>query len=112
MTAFILRYWQPLAAVLAAVLALAAWQADRAKQYRAGEAAAAAKISAELAKAAAKQQQQAAQASAQYQKTESARAAKERVQHVTVQKIIEKPVYVRDCVDDDGLRELTRAIGE
>lgn len=50
-------------------------------------------------------------ASHEYQAAHAAARQQERVQYVEIQKIVEKPVYMRDCFDDDGVRELNRAIG-
>lgn len=46
-----------------------------------------------------------------YQTQKAENEIKERVRYVEVQKIVEKPVYSNVCFDDDGLRELNRAIG-
>lgn len=80
-------------------------------QYRKGYNAATAKISLEIAEKERKRAKQIQAASADYQRDKAAREEKERVQYVEVQKIIEKPVYHRDCLDADGLHELNRAIG-
>lgn len=79
-------------------------------QYRKGYTAATAAISAELAKTAQAQAAKQHAADAAYQKQKAADAAAERVQYVEIEKIIERPVYRNVCLDDDGLRELNRAI--
>lgn len=79
-------------------------------QYRKGYAAATEKISSDLAKAAQRQAQKAHAADTAYQRYKAQNAAAERTQYVEVEKIIEKPVYRNICFDDDGLRELNRAI--
>lgn len=54
--------------------------------------------------------QQMAQASEQYQAQKAQREDKERVRYVEVQKIVEKPVYINNCIDSDGLHQLNSAI--
>lgn len=79
-------------------------------QYRKGYTAATAKISLELAQTAKKQAEKQHAADAAYQQHKAAADAAQRVQYVEIEKIIEKPVYRNICLDDDGLRELNRAI--
>lgn len=78
--------------------------------YDKGYADAVSKIKADLEKEAREQEKQILEASADYQEKKSEMEQKERVRYVTVQKIVEKPVYRNVCVDDDGLRELNEAI--
>ncbi|MGF6147099.1 glycoside hydrolase family protein [Kingella potus] len=87
-------------------------QADRAAQYRRGQADKAAEISLALAEAAKQQAAAARQASADYQAAKAEREQKERIRYVQVQKTIERPVYHTDCIDTDGLRQLNAAIAE
>lgn len=50
--------------------------------------------------------------SRQYEERKVERELEERVRYVTVQKIIEKPIYHNECIDTDGLSELNDAINE
>ena len=108
---WMIKYWKPALAALALLALIAAWHADRARQYTRGQTDKAAEISLALAKAAKKQAEQARQASADYQAAKAERETKERIRYVQVQKIIERPVYRSDCIDADGLRQLNDAIG-
>lgn len=69
-----------------------------------------AKMEREAFETAAKHAEQMAQASQDYQAIKANREQKEKVQYVEVQKIVEKPVYLSDCIDTVGLSELNRAI--
>lgn len=69
-----------------------------------------AKMEREAFEAATKHAEQMAQASQDYQTLKAQREQKERVQYVEVQKIVEKPVYHSECLDNIGLSELNRAI--
>lgn len=57
-----------------------------------------------------KQAKQMAGASKTYQATKADLDKKERIQYVEIEKVVEKPVYISDCIDDDGLHEINRAI--
>ena len=109
---WLLKNWKWVLAVMACACLLGFWRLDRAAQYRKGEAAATARISAELAKAAKKQHEALREASEQYQTAKAERDQKEKVRYVEVQKIIEKPVYHGACFDSDGLRIINDAISE
>lgn len=106
----LIKYWKPLLLAAVLLLAVAAWRVDRAAQYRAGETAATARISAQLAAAAAKQQAAAYAASAEYQAAKAAADNREKIRYVEVQKIIHRPVYRNVCLDADGLHIINRAI--
>ena len=80
------------------------------QEYRRGEIAATARISAELAKSAAREQTNKHAASQTYQHNKARDEREKRTQYVEVEKIVEKPVYVRDCLDDDGVRVINEAI--
>ncbi|MGF6149018.1 hypothetical protein, partial [Kingella potus] len=81
-----LKHWKPALAAALCVALFAAWQADRAAQYRRGQADKAAEISLALAEAAQKQAAAARQASADYQAAKAEREQKERIRYVQVQK--------------------------
>ena len=108
---FLIKHWKPALAAALLLALIGAWQADRARQYTRGQTDKAAEISLALAEAAKKQAEQARQASADYQAEKAERETKERIRYVQVQKIVERPVYHRDCFDADGLRQLNDAIG-
>lgn len=80
-------------------------------QYDKGYIAAQTEISQEIAKAERERAAKVQAASHDYQTKKAENEIKERVRYVEVQKIVEKPVYSHVCFDDDGLRELNRAIG-
>lgn len=80
------------------------------QEYRRGEIAATARISAELAKSAAREQANKHAASQTYQHNKARDEREERVHYVEVEKIVEKPVYRGDCLDDDGVRIINEAI--
>lgn len=79
-------------------------------QYNKGYTAATAAISLQIAAAEREAQRRQPKASAVYEEQRADFSAKERVQYVQIQKIVEKPVYVHDCLDDDGVQQLNRAI--
>ena len=109
---WLLKNWKWILVAAACACLLGFWRLDRAAQYRKGEAAATARISAELAKAAEKQREALREASEQYQTAKAKRDQKEKVRYVEVQKIVERPVYHGACFDSDGLRIINDAISE
>ena len=56
-----------------------------------------------------KQVAQANEASAKYQIEKTQRDKNNEVQYVEVEKIVRQPIYLSDCIDADGLREINRA---
>ena len=80
------------------------------QEYRRGEIAATARISRELAKSAAREQANKHAASQTYQHNKARDEREKRTQYVEVEKIVEKPVYRGDCLDDDGVRVINEAI--
>ena len=80
------------------------------QEYRRGEIAATARISRELAKSAAHDQANKHAASQTYQHNKARDEREKRTQYVEVEKIVEKPVYRGDCLDDDGVRVINEAI--
>ncbi|MCG7657106.1 hypothetical protein [Wielerella bovis] len=79
-------------------------------QYQRGFDAAQTEFKAELAAKEQAMRQQQTAASVLYEQNKAQQEKEERVQYVEIQKIIEKPVYGRDCFDADGLQQLNRAI--
>lgn len=79
-------------------------------QYQRGFDTAKAEFKAELAAKEQAMRQQQTAASILYEQNKAQQEKEERVQYVEIQKIIEKPVYGRDCFDADGLQQLNRAI--
>lgn len=108
----LLKYWRPIACLLIAVLLVGGIFAYGRNRYQAGYYDATAKITADLAAAAKRQEAQAREASKDFQTAKAEREQKERVRYVTVQKIVERPVYINDCIDDDGLHQLNAAIAD
>lgn len=106
----IIKTWQLVLSAALVCAAISGCLIYGQSQYRKGYTAATAKISLELAAAAKKQAHKQQAADAAYQKHQAANAAAQRVQYVEIEKIIERPVYRNVCLDDDGLRELNRAI--
>lgn len=111
MLIWILKYWK-IGAIAALLLALwLAWLNDRHAQYDKGYTDAQTQITAQIAKQESERAAKVQAASHDYQTQKAENEIKERVRYVEVQKIVEKPVYNHVCFDDDGLRELNRAIG-
>lgn len=109
---WIVKYWKPLlggVAVLAVIYGEVQYGRVR---YQAGYDAATAAITAKMIEQHQQHQKAARAASVEYQQTKSEADEKVRIQREVVQKIIERPVYSSDCVDADGLRELSAAIAE
>ncbi|WP_277561358.1 hypothetical protein [Acinetobacter beijerinckii] len=61
-------------------------------------------------KALAKQQDKVNKVSADYEKLRSEQRAKVETVTRTVQKIVERPIYLNRCIDDDGLSEINSLI--
>lgn len=111
MLIWILKYWK-IGAIAMLLFALwLAWLNDRHAQYDKGYMAAQTEISQAIAKAERERAAKVQAASHDYQTQKAENEIKERIRYVEVQKIVEKPVYSNVCFDDDGLRELNRAIG-
>lgn len=108
----LMKYWEWLLAVIVLIALVAAVIMFGNGRYDAGYKAAYAEVSARLAESAKQQAKQAQQASHEYQTAKAENEQKERIRYVEVQKIVERPVYVQHCVDDDGLRELNAAIAD
>lgn len=104
-------FWPAVGAVIAcAVMAAALIHGQR--QYEAGYLKAKQEIAVALADQAKKQIESAMSASRNYQAARAAAEQKEKVRYVEVQKIVERPVYIGDCLDDDGLSVINAAIAD
>lgn len=104
-------FWPGVGATLAcAVMAAALIHGQR--QHQAGYLKAKQEMAAALAGQAQKQREAAMSASKDYQAARAVAEQKEKVRYVEVQKIVERPVYIGDCLDDDGLSVLNAAIAD
>lgn len=106
----LLKYWKYLIAGLIVLALVAGVKRYGSQQYKSGYLKATAEIEARLAAQSKKQAEVAQQASQNYQEVKTELEQKERIRYVEVQKIIDKPVYIRDCFDADGLQQLNQAI--
>ncbi len=68
------------------------------------------KIERAQVKALAKQQDKVNKVSADYEKLRSEQRAKVETVTRTVQKIVERPIYLNRCIDDDGLQQINNLI--
>ncbi len=109
---WIVKYWKPLLGGVAVLAVICSEVQYGRARYRAGYDAATAAITAKMIEQHQQHQKTARAASVEYQQTKSEQDEKVRVRREVVQKIIERPVYSSDCVDADGLRELSAAIAE
>ncbi|MBO1529665.1 hypothetical protein J3492_00355 [Psychrobacter sp. F1192] len=103
-------YWRPIAVLLFTVLTIALIYWYGASQYNKGYKIAAIEEQAKLDVLIVKHAKQAAEASGKYQALKSAREKERGVKYVEVEKIIERPVYLNECIDDDGLSQINSAI--
>ena len=111
MLIWILKYWKMIACAGCLIaLNVLVYRHGKA-QYDKGYTDAQTQITAQIAKQESERATKVQAASHDYQTQKAENEIKERVRYVEVQKIVEKPVYNNVCFDDDGLRELNRAIG-
>lgn len=104
-------YWKPLLLLLIIILSVVAvWLYGNA-QYNKGVSSATATMQAKLDKLNIEQTRRMAQASKNYQELKTKREAEQGVQYVEVERIVEKPIYLNVCLDDDGLSQINRAAG-
>ncbi|MGV0885967.1 hypothetical protein V6760_03730 [Acinetobacter venetianus] len=68
------------------------------------------KIERAQVEALAKQQDKVNKVSADYEKLRSEQRAKVETVTRTVQKIVERPIYLNRCIDDDGLQQINSLI--
>jgi len=68
------------------------------------------KIERAQAESLAKQQDKVNKVSADYEKLRSEQRAKVETVTRTVQKIVERPIYLNRCIDDDGLQQINSLI--
>lgn len=68
------------------------------------------KIERAQVEALAKQQDKVNKVSADYEKLRSEQRAKVETVTRTVQKIVERPIYLNRCIDDDGLQQINNLI--
>lgn len=68
------------------------------------------KIERAQVEALAKQQDKVNKVSADYEKLRSEQRAKVETVIRTVQKIVERPIYLNRCIDDDGLQQINNLI--
>lgn len=55
-------------------------------------------------------EQRLAEASKEYQERKAKQEESDKVRYVEVQKIVEKPVYINNCIDSSGVQQLNAAI--
>jgi len=113
--ALLARFWQEIlmCIVVVVIMALAISYGARNKMQgiEIGKAEAAAKYEAILKEAEAKAEANKLAGIQQYARQVSKRENIEKVEHVKVKEIVEKPVYIeRDCIDDDGLSIINAAV--
>ncbi|EGY53168.1 hypothetical protein [Neisseria shayeganii] len=106
------KWFWPSVGAAAACAVMAAALIHGQRQYRSGYLKAKQEMAAALAEQAQKQIEAAMQASRNYQAARAAAEQKERVRYVEAQKIVERPVYIGDCLDDDGLSVINAAIAD
>lgn len=104
-------YWRPLLFLLIAIITFVVINFYGVNKYNQGVTDASATMQAKLNDLNTKQARQMAQASAQYQADKTQREAEQGVQYVEVERIVEKPIYLNVCLDDDGLSAINRATG-
>lgn len=105
------KYWQPLLALLAVLIAFIAIGFYGAHKYNEGVSDATVTMQSKINDLNTKQVQQMAQASAKYQANKTQRESKQGVQYVEVEKIVERPIYLNVCLDDDGVSAINSAAG-
>ncbi|MDO4693649.1 MAG: hypothetical protein Q4A62_03350 [Eikenella sp.] len=106
------KWFWPAVGATAACAVMAAGLIHGQQQYRSGYLKAKQEIAVSLAEQAQKQMEAAMSASKDYQAARAAAEQKEKVRYVEVQKIVERPVYIGDCLDDDGLSVINAAIAD
>lgn len=102
-------YWKPLLLLIVIVVSMLAVRWYGISQYNAGVKSAVAETQKKLDEINDKQVAQANEASAKYQIEKTQRDKNNEVQYVEVEKIVRQPIYLSDCIDADGLREINRA---
>lgn len=106
------KYWRYLAVIIAIIGLVFWWDGSVKKAYQKGRDDMALEISNRLKEEAIKQAEEFRASSEKYQTDKAARAEKERIQYVEVQKIVERPVYRNVCLDSDGLSVINAAIAD
>lgn len=107
--AFIKEFWRPLLVIITIIALVLAARIYSVRQYNAGVSDATATFQERLNKLNIDQQKQMAEASARYQEQKLIRDKNQEIQYVEVEKIVQQPVYLTDCIDADGLREINSA---
>ena len=112
MNSLLFKNWKLILIAVCFVLIVSAWQYDHAAQYKRGRESMATEISNRLKDAAIEKAKSDQGISEKYQSEKAVREEKERVRHVQVQKIVEKPVFRNTCLDSDGLSVINAAIAD
>lgn len=107
--AFIKTFWKPLLTVIIIVALILSARIYAVRQYNAGVNDATVTFQERLNKLNLDQQKQMAEASKRYQEQKTIRDKNQEIQYVEVEKIVQQPVYLTDCIDADGVREINRA---
>lgn len=107
--AFIKQFWKPLLVVTTIIVLILAARIYAVRQYDAGVNDATVAFQERLNKLNLDQQKQMAEASKRYQEQKTIRDKNQEIQYVEVEKIVQQPVYLTDCIDADGVREINSA---
>ena len=107
--AFIKAFWKPLLVALIIIVLILSARIYAVRQYNAGVNDATTTFQERLNKLNLEQQKQMAEASARYQAQKTIRDKDQEIQYVEVEKIVQQPVYLTDCIDADGLSSINSA---
>lgn len=107
--AFIKAFWKPILVITTIIVLILSARIYASRQYDAGVNDATITFQERLNKLNLDQQQQMAEASKRYQEQKTIRDKNQEIQYVEVEKIVQQPVYLTDCIDADGVREINRA---
>lgn len=106
-----IQMWLCLSAAAVVSLIAAAFFINHAA-YSRGYNAALAKVEKQAQVTKEKQQATATQSSKDYQTDKAAADKEAEIRYVEVQKIIERPVYINECLDASGVQLVNQAVGE
>lgn len=106
------KWFWPAVGATAACAVMTAALIHGQRQYRSGYLKAKQEMAAALAGQAQKQMEAAMSASRNYQAARAAAEQKEKVRYVEVQKIVERPVYIGDCLDASGVSVINAAVAD
>lgn len=110
--AFIKSFWKPILVIITIIVLILAARIYAVRQYNAGVNDATATFQERFNKLNLDQQKQMAEASARYQAQKTIRDKDQEIQYVEVEKIVQQPVYLTDCIDADGLSAINSAAAD